>query len=81
MGGASHLPLSFCVSSRISSISGVTSKSLPPAEMLCLPSLLKLRSRWTFSASQPCVSASSESRSKAGHRHAYPLKDFFLGTA
>lgn len=53
MEGAPHLPLSFCVSSRISSISGVTSNSLPPTEIVCLPSLLKLRSRWTTSASHP----------------------------
>ena len=33
-----HLPLSFCSSSRISSISGVTTKSLPPAEIVHLPS-------------------------------------------
>lgn len=37
-----HLPLSFCISSLISSISGMTSKSCPPAEILYLPSLLRL---------------------------------------
>ena len=47
--GATHLPLSFCISSLISSISGVTSKSLPPAEILHLPSLLRLQQTMTIS--------------------------------
>ena len=42
LGNAPHLPLSLRSSSLISSMSGVMSKSRPPAEILCLPSLVKL---------------------------------------
>ena len=48
-----YLPLSFCVSSLISSISGVTSKSLPPAEILHLPSLLRLQQPTAVQSTSP----------------------------
>lgn len=48
-----HLPLSFCISSLISSISGATSKSLPPADILHLPSLLRLQQPGAFQSASP----------------------------
>ena len=51
-GNAPHLPLSLRSSSLISSMSVVISKSRPPAEILCLPSLAKLHGNRYASVSQ-----------------------------